>query len=48
MSQSTHNTVSHTSQWLTLAQWVGRNHVSIKQQHMLANALPLARISIDY
>ncbi|GGP67066.1 hypothetical protein GCM10009347_35630 [Shewanella algicola] len=48
MSQSTHNTVAHTSQWLTLTQWVGRNHVSIKQQHMLANALRLDRINIDY
>ena len=46
MSQSTHNTATHTSQWLTLTQWVGRNHVSIKQQHMLAKSLPLSLLSL--
>ena len=41
------NTATQASQWLKLIQWVARHHVSIKQQHMLANALRLDRIGID-
>lgn len=33
-------------QWLALVHWLGRNHVSIKQQHMLAKSLPLSLLSI--
>ncbi|MGX9460857.1 DUF7281 domain-containing protein [Shewanella sp. A14] len=33
-------------QWLTLVHWLGRNNVSIKQQHMLANSLPLSLLNI--
>jgi len=33
-------------QWLALVHWLGRNNVSIKQQHMLAKSLSLSLLSI--
>ncbi len=45
--QASCNTAPQASQWLKLIQWIARHHVSIKQQHMLANALRLDRIAID-
>ncbi|QDE29945.1 DUF7281 domain-containing protein [Shewanella polaris] len=44
--QSSSSSTIYCPQWLTLVHWLGRNNVSIKQQHMLANSLPLSLLNI--
>ncbi|GGQ24627.1 DUF7281 domain-containing protein [Shewanella litoralis] len=46
LSQATVASVVFTPQWVSLIQWLSRNHVSIKQQHMLAKSLPLSLLKI--
>lgn len=46
LSQGTVASVVFTPQWVSLIQWLSRNHVSIKQQHMLAQSMPLSLLKI--
>ncbi|MGI2171336.1 DUF7281 domain-containing protein [Shewanella sp. MF05960] len=46
LSQGTVASVVFTPQWVSLIQWLSRNRVSIKQQHMLAKSLSLSLLKI--
>jgi len=45
-AQPCSSTLVYSQQWLALVQWLGRHHISIKQQHMLAKSLPLSLLNI--